>query len=263
MSESPPLDILAFAPHPDDAEVCCGGLLISMAQKGYRTGIVDLTRGELGSNGSVADREREAAAAAEVMGLAIRENLGLPDGWLSPWGGHDLPQERRPAEAQVAKVVESIRRLQPEIVLLPWKQGRHPDHRAAHALVSRALFLCNIRKFETEPPSQRFLPKQVLHYQMRYRFRPSFVVDISHVAEQKQRAIHCYASQFQRREGSTPTLINDPNTLDAATIRDRYYGATIGVAHAEPYLCTNTLGITDPLAHFRQNPTQAQFFEEE
>lgn len=264
MSDSYGLEVLAFGPHPDDVELCCGGLLLNMADRGYRTGVVDLTRGELGSNGTPELRAKEAAAAAAVLGLAHRENLGLPDGWIHPWSAYDSAPDERTARSHLARVVEALRRLRPEVVLVPWHEARHPDHRATSALLTKALFFAGVQKFATAPATGRFRPRQVLFYQMRYRFRPSFVVDISDVIARKQEAIRCYASQFQRTSESAATLINSSMAVQAVEAKDRYYGAMIGASHGEPYLCHNTLGMRDPLDFFRTNAyTQAHFFEAE
>lgn len=250
------IDILAFSPHPDDVEMCCGGLLISMAQRGYRVAVVDLSLGELASNGSVQERQREAQAASEILGLCHRENLKLPDGHLSAAAETGRTN-------QVAAVVAALRRLRPEMVLWPWRQARHPDHRAAHELVSKAMFFANVTKYQAPGQEPRFKVKHALCYQMRHRFRPSFVVDISSVIEQKLAAVRCYQSQFNAKAGQVATLLNSDKGLEHIELRDRYYGAMLGVSHAEPYLSAATLGITDPLAHFRSNPTtQAEFFDE-
>ena len=253
----PGLDLLAFSPHPDDVEMCCGGLLIASAERGHRVGVVDLTRGELSTNGTVAQRAEEAAAAAEVLGLCHRENLGLPDGGLAPWSEDP---------AQLTRVVEAIRRLRPEVVLLPWHEARHPDHRATHHLVTRAAFFAYVQRFETTPAHPRFRPRRLLHYQMRHRFRPSFVVDTSAVAARKLEAIRCYQSQFGApgsSEGSSvPTILNTPRALEAIELRDRYYGAMLGVSHGEPYGCEQTLAVADPVAFFREAPPgPPEFFE--
>ena len=128
------IDVLAFGPHPDDVEIFCGGVLITLADLGYRTGILDLTRGELASQGTVDERAREAEEAAKVMGLAIRENLGLPDGFIDQ--GANSPH--------LPLAVEAIRRHRPELLLVPWIEERHPDHVAASGLMTRALFFAGL-----------------------------------------------------------------------------------------------------------------------
>lgn len=247
------LEVLAFGPHPDDVELFCGGLLARMAGLGYRTGIIDLTRGEKSSRGTPETRAAETEAASRVLGLSVRENLGLPDGWINPWAGFEAPEAERARTAPVARVVEVLRRLRPELVLVPWQQERHPDHEATSALVTRALFFASVRKFETEPPSAPFTPRQVLYYPMRHLAEPSFVVDVTAAFEQKMAAIRCYASQVEPRADGPQTLVGSPLSLTSLEARDRFYGARIGVSHGEPYVLRETLGLSDPLDHFRRN----------
>ncbi len=245
------VDVLAFGPHPDDVELFCGGVLIRLADLGYRTGVVDLTRGERASNGTPEERAREAEAASRVLGLSFRENLELPDAFIDPASG-----------AQLEKVIEVLRRRRPELVLIPWVEERHPDHVAASQLLTRALFCAGLRRIETTPPTERFAPRQVLHYAMRYRFTPSFVVDTSAAAERKRQAIACYFSQVTRRAGAVPTLVSSAKALEAIEARDRYYGSMIGATHGEPLRSPNVLGLVDPVQHFRQNPfSEAHAFE--
>lgn len=248
------VDVLAFGPHPDDVELFCGGLLCRMADLGYRTGVVDLTRGEKSSRGTPESRAAETAAASQVLGLAVRENLGLPDGWVSPWGGFDTAPE---AERAVSRVVEVIRRLRPELVVAPWERERHPDHEATSALVTRALFFAGVRRFEAGPGSgaagEPHTPRQVLYYPMRHLAEPSFVVDVSAAHDRKMQAVRCYASQVEARADAPPTLVGSALSLSSLEARDAFYGAQIGVAHGEPYVVRETLGLADPLDHFRRN----------
>jgi bacillithiol biosynthesis deacetylase BshB1 len=261
VTDTPPLDLLAFGAHPDDVELCCGGLLAASAKRGHRTGIVDLSRGELATAGTPDLRAQEAARAASILGLAVRENLGFPDGWIHPWSGYDLDDESRPARAQLARVVEVLRRLRPAVVVIPWTHERHPDHEATAALLTKALFFAGVGKFATAPMRPKFTPLQVLRYPMRYELEPSFVVDISEVAELKAQAIAAHSSQLGRGGGPLPpTLIASPLTLEAFEARDRYYGAMIGVRAGEPYLARGPLGLTDPIAHFRANPFPGALF---
>jgi len=247
------LEVLAFGPHPDDVELFCGGLLARMADLGHRTGIVDLTRGEKSSRGTPETRAAETEAASRVLGLTLRENLGLPDGWVDPWAGFEAPEAERARAAPVARVVEVLRRLRPELVLVPWQQERHPDHEATSALVTRALFFASVRKFETEPPSAPFTPRQVLYYPMRHLAEPSVVIDVTAAHERKMAAIRCYASQVEPRAEGPQTLVGSPLSLTSLEARDRFYGAQIGVSHGEPYVLRETLGLTDPVEHFRRN----------
>ncbi|QSQ23327.1 bacillithiol biosynthesis deacetylase BshB1 [Pyxidicoccus parkwayensis] len=253
MSETYGVDVLAFGPHPDDVELFCGGLLASMAARGYRTGIIDLTRGEKSSRGTPETRAEETAAASRALGLSLRENLGLPDGWVNPWAGFESPEPERTRTAAVSHVVEVLRRLRPELVIVPWEEERHPDHEATSALVTRALFFAGVRKFDTDPTGAPFTPRQVLYYPLRHLAEPSFVVDVTSVYEQKRAAVRCYASQVQPRPDAPPTLVGSPLSLSSLEARDAFYGAQVGVAYGEPYVVRETLGLVDPLEHFRRN----------
>jgi bacillithiol biosynthesis deacetylase BshB1 len=252
------LDLLAFAAHPDDAELFCGGLLIKSARAGYRTGIVDLTRAELSSYGNTHEREEECGQASAVMGLAHRENLALPNCWLDPHAGFD--DEDREATSAVGRVVETLRRLRPEVLLVPCWHDRHPDHIAASQLVSRAIFLAALRRFgsQVRPPHQ---PRQVLFYAARSEFCPSFVVDISEAAAIKYQAIRCYRSQVEPPAGETrPTLLSSPLALRALEFRDGYTGSLIGCSYAEGYLSQSALRIDDVVGHFRQWPADRSLY---
>jgi N-acetylglucosamine malate deacetylase 1 len=259
--QAPGLDVLAFGAHPDDVELCCGGLLALSAARGYRTGIVDLTRAELSTAGNPELRATEAERAAAILGVAVRENLGFPDGWIHPYSGYEAEAEVRPSRAQLARVVAVLRRLRPEVVVIPWTHERHPDHEATSALLTKALFFSGVAKFATEPKLPPFTPREVLRFPMRYELPPSFVVDITAVAGEKARAIAAYASQLARPAGPTPpTLIGSSLTQDAFDARDRYYGAMIGVRAGEPYLTRGVLGLIDPVAHFRANAFPGALF---
>ncbi|MCE9672051.1 bacillithiol biosynthesis deacetylase BshB1 [Myxococcus stipitatus] len=254
------LEVLAFGPHPDDVELFCGGLLARMAEVGHRTGIVDLSRGEKSSRGTVESRAAETEAASRELGLSVRENLGLADGWLNPWEGFEAPEAERVRASAVARVVEVLRRLRPELVIVPWEEERHPDHEAASALVTRALFFAGVRRFETEPPGAPFTPRQVLYYPLRHLAEPSFVVDVSQVHARKMAAVRCYASQVEPRPDAPPTLVGSALSLSSLEARDRFYGARIGVAHGEPYVARETLGLVDPVEHFRRNSFEKPLF---
>lgn len=245
------VDVLVFGPHPDDVEIFCGGTVIRLVDLGHSVGVVDLTRGELATHGTVEQRAREAEAASRILGVKFRENLGLPDGGLDA-----------SSASQCSAIVRAIRRHRPELVLAPWIEGRHPDHAAAGELLTRAMFFAALRKFETTPPTERFAPRQLLYYQLRHRMAPSFILDTSEAAERKRKAIACYGSQFAKAPGEVPTLIGSPQAVEAIDARDRYFGSMIGATHGEALRSPNALGLVDPVAHFRQNPfTQAHAFE--
>jgi bacillithiol biosynthesis deacetylase BshB1 len=236
------VNVLAVGAHPDDVELFCGGIMSRLAELGYTTAVVDLTRGEKASHGSPEEREREAEAASAELGLAWRDNLGLPDTELAP-----TPE-------QITPIVALLRRRRPELVLAPWREDRHPDHAAASDLVTRAVFFAGVQSY-APGSGGRFVPRQLLFYAMRHRMTPSFIVDTSSVAERKARAVACYQSQITRRTGDdAPTLISSPGALGAIEARDRYYGSMIGVSHGEPLRATMTPGLVDPLRHFRDNP---------
>jgi bacillithiol biosynthesis deacetylase BshB1 len=238
------IDALAFGAHPDDVELFCGGVMITLADLGYRTGVIDLTRGELSSQGDVDERAREADAAAQVLGLAVRENLGLPDGFIDP----------APNAGQLPVVVDAIRRHRPELLLVPWIEERHPDHVAAAALLTRAAFFAGLLKFSTGSGASATTPRQTLYYEMRHRMTPSFIVDTSKAQERKARAIACHASQVTRRDPAADTLISSPLALAAIEARDRYRGSEIGATHGEALRSLAALGLVDPIAHYRTNP---------
>lgn len=249
------LEVLAIAPHPDDAEMCCGGTLARMVQLGHRAGILDLSRGELASNGTVAQRAQEAAAAAKILGLTSRENLGLPDGFIAP------------DREQVTSLVTALRRLRPELVLAPYTAARHPDHEAAAALARKALFLAGVRGFETfsadGTKQPRYSPRQVMLYEWRFAFpTPTIVVDTTDAATLKAQAIACYGSQVKRDGDVVGTLANAPLNVSAGVARDRYRGAMIGCEHGEAFVTDAVVGLRDPLAHFRQQDFVPLFFPE-
>jgi bacillithiol biosynthesis deacetylase BshB1 len=240
-------DALAFGPHPDDVELFCGGTVIRLVQLGYTVGVVDLTRGEQASQGTLEDRARETAAASAELGIAFRDNLALPDTGVAV-----VPD-------QLAAVVGVLRRRRPELVLVPWLEDRHPDHAAAGALITRAIYFAGVRKYAPDHGA-RFVPHQVLYYAMRTRIAPSFILDTSAAAERKARAIACYASQLTRT--TTATLISSPRATAAIEARDRYYGSMIGATHGEPLRSPNTPGLVDPIKQFRDNPfAEAHAFE--
>lgn len=236
------IEVLAFGAHPDDVELFAGGTVANLSARGYSTAIIDLTRGEKASRGTVEERAREAQAAAEILGLKFRENLGLPDAGIDAG-----------SEAQLERIVEALRRHRPELVLIPWIEERHPDHEQAGILLKKAVFFAGVKNYQTSPQRERCSPRQVLHYQMRVRMRPSLVVDTSANWETKLRAIDCHASQVSPRPGEVITLIGSGRAIAAIEARDRYYGSMIGATHGEPLLSANMLGLHDVLGHFRNN----------
>jgi bacillithiol biosynthesis deacetylase BshB1 len=240
MSDTP-YDVIAFGAHPDDVETACGGLLVNLVGRGYRVAICDLTRGELGTNGSPEVRAREAAAAARVLGVAARLQSALPDGGL----------DGRDAEQQSA-LVELLRTHRPRLVIAPHARSRHPDHAEASELVRRAVFFAAVPRFAPgATPCPRPARLQAADY---WPLRPSFVVDIGAALATKIEALRCYRSQFERESGAVPTHLNDPAFLRRVETDARHYGRLIGVAAGEAYVVDGGVPVEDPLATFAVRP---------
>lgn len=227
------VDVLAIAAHRDDVELTCAGTLIKMRKQGYRTGVLDLTAGEMGTRGDAETRAREAAAAAEVMGLAERANAGLPDAAIS-----NTDETRR-------IVVQWIRRLRPTTIVLPFPVGRHPDHRLASELGRDASFLSGLAKYPAEEEVHR--PAKILYAQA-YRedpVKPTFVVDISDEFEAKMQAIRCYASQFDGAKAAGELFPTGDNLYDLIRTQNAHYGSLIRVAYGEPFTTSETVRVDD------------------
>lgn len=227
-------DLLAIFAHPDDAELLAGGTLAKAVDQGHRTAILDLTRGELGSRGTPELRSREAAAAAAVLGVHERSNAGLPDGHLAN------------TDATRRVVVEAIRRFRPRTVLLPWKVGRHPDHRIASELIRDACFLAGLKNYPAE--GEPFKPNK-LCLALAYRedpVTPSFIVDTSAHFDRKIEAIRCYASQFNMDTRQAGELFpNGQPFLDLIRTQDAHFGARIRRAYGEPFWTAEAVEVAD------------------
>jgi len=254
-------DLVGYGAHPDDIEFTCSGFVAKMSTKlGYKTAIVDLTQGELGSRGTKDLRAAEAAKAAKVLGLQHRENLGLPDCGIHAAEEAEL---RSGVNSQLAKVVGSIRRLKPRVMLIPYPKCRHPDHVAAGLLLTRAVFFSGLKNFKVAggaAENEAHTPQQVIYFMMRYQFRPSFIVDISDTFELKMESIRCFASQFGLDKTVGPdTLLSSPLSIQSIEARSQYYGAMIGVKYGEPFLTKNIISVGDPLKLFNDNPTTKAF----
>ncbi len=233
----PKLRLLAIAVHPDDIELGCSGILLKHARAGEATGILDLTRGELGTRGTPEIRLQEAQDAAKVLGVQVRENAGMRDGFF-----------RNDEEHQLA-LIRYIRRWRPEIVITNSLEDRHPDHGRAGRLVSDACFLSGLRKIGTEDdgqPQEAWRPRRVFHMIQDRQLTPSFIVDISDVYEEKISSILCYRSQFHNPGWNEPaTYISGQNFLDEIRGRDALFGKRIGVPYAEGLVSENIPGIRD------------------
>ena len=235
MSES--LDVLAIAAHPDDVELNAGGTLCLLARKGYRTGIVDLTRGELGSRGTPEGREREAAAAAGILGVATRKNLGIPDGNIA------LSQENR------RKLITVLRRYRPRVVLTHPTLCRHPDHAQAAKLTIEACYYSGLSKIPSGPGAGAapWRPQHVLHYAEVLPMETTFVVDVTPTWEQRMRALEAFASQFYNPDQPGPeTYISDPAFLRWVEARASALGFSIGARYGEAFKYRGTLPVADP-----------------
>src|SRR6266550_1604601 len=227
------VDVLAIAAHPDDIELICGGTLIRAQMLGRSTGILDLAAGELASRGTPELRAKEAARAAKVMGVSVRENIGLPDGGI---------QNTRETRAMVAVV---IRKLQPDVVITHSLHGRHPDHPIVAQLVRDACFVAGLKKIEPKIPAHR--PRKVLHA-LSYREdnqKPTFVVDISDAFEQKLEAIGCYESQFGEAVQAGEVYPNGEPLQDLIRHHAAHYGSLIRCRYGEPFYTTETMRVED------------------
>jgi bacillithiol biosynthesis deacetylase BshB1 len=231
-----PIDILAFSPHPDDAELYCAGTLLACKRAGQRIGIVDLTRGELSTRGTLASRARESAAASRILGLDARVNLGLPDG--------DIANSK---ENRLA-VTRTLRALRPAAVLLPYPVDRHPDHVNASTLVREALFQSGLAKVRTRDGSTTqapHRPARAFYYMLTHDFTPQFVIDISAEFDTKMEAVRCYATQFHTgaaQEGAQ-TYVSTPDFMESLIARSRRLGFHIGARYGEGFESLGVLGI--------------------
>lgn len=223
------LDVLVFAAHPDDAELAMGGTIAKLTKNDFKVGIIDLTRGELGTRGTAETRQKEAFNAAIVLKIALRENLGIPDG--------DIQNSRE----NLIKVIMAIRKFKPKIIFAPYKNDRHPDHIDASNLIKRAMFssgLAKIKTFDKEVPQNHFRPEKLFYYMQTYTFDPSFIIDISETFDQKMKAVQCYSTQFHNPKSLEPeTFISSPEFINYIKSRGEYYGFAIGRTYGEPFFC--------------------------
>ncbi|OIQ38716.1 MAG: bacillithiol biosynthesis deacetylase BshB1 [Bacteroidetes bacterium MedPE-SWsnd-G1] len=221
------LDILAIGAHPDDVELGCGATIAKEIFLGKKIGVLDLTRGELGTRGSAEIRDKEAANSAKILGLEVRENLGLADGFFQNTKENQL------------KIIEILRKYKPTMVLCNAIDDRHIDHGKGSKLVSDACFLSGLRKIETELDGEKqesWRPKHVYHYIQWKNIEPDFVIDVSGFIDKKVESVKAYSSQFfdaNSKEPSSP--ISSKNFLDSITYRAQDLGRLIGVAHAEGF----------------------------
>lgn len=229
------LDFLVIGPHPDDAEIGAGGTLALLAKRGLKTGILDLTLGELSTRGTVEERAEEAANAARALGVNTRENAGLPDGGLA-----NTPEQR-------LVIIDLIRRLRPRVLVVPQAPDRHPDHTAAHTLCEEANFLAGLAKIKTEHAPHRAETVLFYHPYAQQESMPAFVQDISETFEAKLAALRCYQSQFHNPGyGGAQTFVSSPAFWEGISARAAYWGARIGVHHGEPFYARGPLALDIP-----------------
>lgn len=226
------LDILAFGAHPDDVELAASGTIAQHIANGKNCGIIDLTRGELGTRGSVALRAEEAALAANILGVSVRENLGMPDGFITN------------EKANLLAVIEMIRKYQPDMVLCNAITDRHTDHGKAATLVAEACFLAGLAKIETGSyPAWR--PKSVYHFIQDYYIKPDVIVDITATFDVKMKSIKAFASQFHSETSIEPqTPISRPDFLPFIEARAREMGRLIGCTYGEGFTTKRPVGVS-------------------
>ena len=239
------MDVLAFGVHPDDVELSCSGVLLVEKMNGKTTGIIDLTEGELGTRGTAETRKQEAADSAAILGVDIRENLQLADGFF-----------KNDPESQL-KVISALRKYKPEIIICNAPEDRHPDHGRSARLVSDAAFLSGLQKIETTDAGiaqEAWRPKYVLHYIQDRYLTPDFVVDISSVFEKKLEAIRAFKTQFHNPDVDGPqTYISTPGFLESVIYRYKMFGKMIGVEYAEGFISDKTIGLRNFDALIKNN----------
>lgn len=234
-------ELLVITAHPDDAELCTGGLLLAAAACGWKTAVADLTRGELGSLGTPEIRAQEASAAAKVLGLTKRLNLELADG-----GVRDTDDSRK-------KIVRLVRELRPRIVVTHSLDDHHPDHMGAAQLVKQSFYLCGIRKYLPALPPWR--PRGLLYAFSSRMARPDIIVDISDVVERRMEAVLCYRSQFEAQpQPGFSVRIGSNLFLESHRASLKHWGSLIGVPYGEPYVSEAPIAVGDPTFLFGSEP---------
>jgi bacillithiol biosynthesis deacetylase BshB1 len=228
------VDVLAIAAHPDDVEQTCGGTLLRMAEAGYSTGIIDLTAGDMGTRGSAEIRVAESEAAAKILGVTHRENLHFPDARLEN------------SMAGRMTVAHRIRELRPKTVILPYWQGRHPDHYRAAEIGYEACFLAGLKKLDQYTEPHR--PHKIVYSSIYANVTPSFVVDISRYFEKRMESLFAYRSQYGPADEGQTLFPDEPEIRERLAAVARFYGNLIGVKYGEPFAVKETMRIDDIVA---------------
>ncbi len=232
------IETLAFGPHPDDAEMGCGGLLLKLKDKGYKTGIIDLTRAELSTNGDLKTRGKETSAASRILKLDIRENLELEDANIK----NDIKSR--------IKIIDTIRKYRPKMVLIPYFKDRHPDHENSFKLLKDSIFISGLQKFKTA--HDYFRPQMVFNYMLNFEFEPSFIVDITDYYEEKLKAVAAYRSQlYSETEKKVQTYIASKYFFDIVNSRHKGNGLKVMSEYGEPYYTEFNIKIDDPIEFFK------------
>ncbi len=240
------IDLLAFGVHPDDVELGCAGVLFSQKRNGKTTGIIDLTQGELGTRGNVHTRYEEAAEAAKILNVDIRENLKMADGFFKNDEAHQL------------QIITVLRKYKPEIIICNAPEDRHPDHGRSASLVNDAAFLSGLLKIQTVQDGmiqEPWRPKYVFQYIQDRYLNPNFVVDITTSFETKMESVRAYKTQFYDAQSndSNQTYISTPAFLDSIVARSAMFGKMIGVQYGEGFISKKMIGINNFNALIQQN----------
>src|SRR5438874_13801168 len=231
------VDAIFFAAHADDIELACGGTIVNMIRAGRRAGIVDLTRGEMGTRGTPQLRLRESRAAARILGACFREQLDFGDGNLRTGRDEEL------------QIIEIVRHCRPKVVFTMWPDDRHPDHIRTGRIVAEASWYAGLRALETGLPAHR--PQVTIYYPQNYQITPSFVVDVTKTWKTKQRAIAAFKSQFHDpKSKEPPTFIADKNFLEMIEARGRHFGALIGVEYGEAFMTKQPPKVDDVIGAY-------------
>jgi N-acetylglucosamine malate deacetylase 1 len=228
------LDLLAIAAHPDDVEQTCGGTLLRMAESGYRTGIIDLTAGDMGTRGSPEIRVAESADAAKILKISHRENLHFPDARLEN------------SLAGRMTLAQRVRELRPHTVILPYWEGRHPDHYRTAELGYEACFLAGLRKIDAYTEPHR--PYKIVYSSLYANVKPSFVVDVTRQFERRMESLLAYRSQYGEVSDGASLFPDEPEIRERLSSTARFYGNLIGVTYGEPYVVKETMRVDDVVA---------------
>ena len=231
------VDLLFFGAHADDVELSCGGTIALATRDGLRVGMIDLTRGEMGTRGTPATRRRESQEAARILGAAFRKQLDFGDGGLRTGRDEEL------------HIIDAVRRARPQLVFTAWPDDRHPDHTRTGRIVTEASFYAGLRRLKSKAPAHR--PQTVIYYLQNYMIPPSFVIDVTEAWETKMKAIRAYKSQFFDAKSKEPrTFISDPKFLQMIDARGRHFGALVGAAYGEAFVTKQPPRVEDLIAAY-------------